>query len=114
VPLVLAITVLAADRGVAADGVPVLLDGFVGAAAALAVHAVHPRAVAWMLASHRSAERGHGRALRQLGLEPLVDLGMRLGGGSEAAVMVPLLQAALALPAGMATFAEARVAGPAR
>ncbi|MCW5893461.1 MAG: nicotinate-nucleotide--dimethylbenzimidazole phosphoribosyltransferase [bacterium] len=102
------------QHAAAARGVPMLLDGFVATAAALAVRAIAPRAVDWMLASHRSAERGHGRALRHLGLEPLVDLGMRLGEGSGAAVVVPLLQAALALHAGMATFTDARVTGPAR
>jgi nicotinate-nucleotide--dimethylbenzimidazole phosphoribosyltransferase len=89
--------------------VPVLLDGFISAAAALAARAIAPRAVDWMLAAHASAERGHRAALRHLGLAPLVDLGLRLGEGSGAALVLPLLDAALALHAEMATFAEAGV-----
>jgi nicotinate-nucleotide--dimethylbenzimidazole phosphoribosyltransferase len=90
-------------------GVPVLLDGFIGAAAALAACAIEPRAADWMLASHRSAEQGHGIALARLGLVPLLDLGLRLGEGSGAALAVPLVQAALALHRDMATFADAGV-----
>jgi len=89
--------------------VPVLLDGFIAAAAALAARAIAPRAVDWMLAAHASAERGHRAALRHLGLEPLVDLGLRLGEGSGAALVLPLIDAAIALHAGMATFEEAGV-----
>jgi nicotinate-nucleotide--dimethylbenzimidazole phosphoribosyltransferase len=63
-----------------------------------------------MLAAHVSAERGHRAALHELGLEPLVDLGLRLGEGSGAALVLPLLDAAIALHAGMATFADAGVA----
>lgn len=94
-------------------GVPALLDGYIAAAAALAARAIEPRVVDWLLASHVSPEQGHAAALRHLGLVPLVDLRLRLGEGSGAAVCVPLLQAAIALHAEMATFAEARVAGPA-
>jgi nicotinate-nucleotide--dimethylbenzimidazole phosphoribosyltransferase len=86
---------------------PVLLDGFVSAAAAFAARAAQPRALDWMLASHVSAERGHRAALRRLGLDPLVDLSMRLGEGSGAALVLPLIDAALALHAEMATFEEA-------
>ncbi len=89
--------------------VPVLLDGFISAAAALAARAIAPRAVDWMLAAHASAERGHRAALRHLGLDPLVDLGLRLGEGSGAALVLPVIDAALALHAEMATFAEAGV-----
>jgi nicotinate-nucleotide--dimethylbenzimidazole phosphoribosyltransferase len=88
---------------------PVILDGFISAAAALAARAIAPRAVDWMLAAHASAERGHRAALRHLGLEPLVDLGLRLGEGSGAALVLPLLDAAIALHAEMATFEEAGV-----
>jgi nicotinate-nucleotide--dimethylbenzimidazole phosphoribosyltransferase len=89
--------------------VPVMLDGFISAAAALAARAIAPRAVDWMLAAHASAERGHRAALRHLGLAPIVDLGLRLGEGSGAALVLPLLDAAIALHAEMATFAEAGV-----
>lgn len=91
-------------------GVPALLDGFISAAAALAARAIEPRVLDWLLASHVSAEQGHRAALRDLELNPLIDLEMRLGEGTGAALCVPLIQAALALHAGMATFASAGVA----
>lgn len=90
-------------------GVPALLDGFISAAAALAARAIEPRVVDWLLASHVSAEHGHRAALKQLALEPLIDLELRLGEGSGAALCVPLIQSALALHAEMATFAGAGV-----
>lgn len=90
-------------------GVPALLDGFISAAAALAARAIEPRVVDWLLASHCSAERGHRVALKHLALEPLIDLQLRLGEGSGAALAVPMLNAALHLHAQMATFAEAGV-----
>jgi nicotinate-nucleotide--dimethylbenzimidazole phosphoribosyltransferase len=93
----------------AGRGVPVLLDGFIAAAAALAACAVAPRAADWMLAAHRSAEQGHAIALERLGLAPLLDLGLRLGEASGAAVAVPLVHAALRLHRDMATFADAGV-----
>jgi nicotinate-nucleotide--dimethylbenzimidazole phosphoribosyltransferase len=95
----------------ARSGVPVLLDGFISGAAALAAVALEPQAVRWMLASHRSFESGHAVALDALGLSPLLDLGMRLGEGSGAALTLPIIHAALALHRKMATFAEAGVAG---
>lgn len=93
----------------AESGVPVLIDGFIAAAAALAACAVEPTARGWMLASHTSLENGHALALAALGLEPLIDLKMRLGEGSGAAVVVPLLQSAIALHNEMATFESAGV-----
>jgi len=90
-------------------GVPVLLDGYISTSAALAAVAMEPRAVDWMLASHRSAELGHRVALEWLKLEPLLDLGLRLGEGTGAALALPIVRAALALHAKMATFAEAGV-----
>jgi nicotinate-nucleotide--dimethylbenzimidazole phosphoribosyltransferase len=89
--------------------VPSLLDGFISAAAALVGCALEPNLRHWLLASHRSAERGHRIALTELELDPLIDLGMRLGEGTGAAVAIPLLQAAIKLHAEMATFAEAGV-----
>lgn len=95
-------------------GVPVLLDGFISAAAALCAVAVEPATRDFLLAAHRSAEGGHGLALSALGLAPLLDLGLRLGEGSGAALALPLLRAALALHLRMATFEEAGVSsGPA-
>jgi len=93
----------------ARSGVPVLLDGYISTAAALAAVAMEPPAVDWMLASHRSAEQGHRVALDWLKLEPLLDLGMRLGEGTGAVLTLPIVRAALALHAQMATFAEAGV-----
>jgi nicotinate-nucleotide--dimethylbenzimidazole phosphoribosyltransferase len=95
----------------ARSGVPVLLDGYISGAAALAAVRLEPGALRWMLASHRSAEGGHGYALEALGLNPLVDLGMRLGEGSGAALTLPIIRAALALHRNMATFASAGVDG---
>jgi nicotinate-nucleotide--dimethylbenzimidazole phosphoribosyltransferase len=95
----------------ARQGVPVMLDGYISTAAALAAAAIKPGVVEWMLASHRSAEAGHSVALQWLKLEPLLDLGLRLGEGTGAALTVPIVRAALALHARMATFGEAGVAG---
>lgn len=90
-------------------GAPVLLDGYISTAAALAAAAIAPGAADWMLASHRSAEVGHRLALQHLQLQPLLDLELRLGEGSGAALTLPLVRAALALHARMATFGEAGV-----
>ncbi len=94
-------------------GVPALLDGFIATAAALTARAMVPDAANWWLASHRSQEQGHQLALAALGLEPLVDLGLRLGEGSGAALAVPLIQMAVRLHNEMATFAEAGISGAA-
>jgi nicotinate-nucleotide--dimethylbenzimidazole phosphoribosyltransferase len=93
----------------AQQGVPALVDGFIATSAALAAVAIQPGARGWMMFAHRSRERGHGRLLDALGAEPLLDLHMRLGEASGAAVAVPLLRLACALHADMATFAEAGV-----
>ncbi|MEO9385669.1 nicotinate-nucleotide--dimethylbenzimidazole phosphoribosyltransferase [Chromobacterium phragmitis] len=92
-------------------GVPLLVDGFIASAAALCAKSIEPSLHDWLLASHRSAESGHELALTALQLHPLVDLGMRLGEGSGAAVCVPLLQMAVKLHAQMATFEEAGISG---
>lgn len=93
----------------AVSGVPALLDGFISSAAALVALQLSPAVTDWLIASHLSFENGHRIALEKLGLPPLIDLQMRLGEGSGAAVVVPLLQAAISLHAEMATFAEAGV-----
>lgn len=90
-------------------GIPVLVDGFIATVAALAACYANEGVRPWLLASHRSAESGHLLALQALNKEPLLDLGMRLGEGSGAAVTVPLLQNALRLHCEMATFADAGV-----
>jgi nicotinate-nucleotide--dimethylbenzimidazole phosphoribosyltransferase len=90
-------------------GVPVLVDGFIAGVAALTAVRLQPGAADWLLYGHRSAEPGHALVLAALGAEPLLDLGLRLGEGSGAAVAVPVLRLACALHAGMATFTEAGV-----
>jgi nicotinate-nucleotide--dimethylbenzimidazole phosphoribosyltransferase len=95
--------------GAASTGAPVLLDGYPTTAAALIAAAMAPGAIAYMLASHVSAEPGHRIALEHLGLRPLLDLEMRLGEGSGAALALSLLDAALRLPREMATFDSAGV-----
>ncbi|ACI50954.1 nicotinate-nucleotide/dimethylbenzimidazole phosphoribosyltransferase [Gluconacetobacter diazotrophicus PA1 5] len=89
--------------------VPVVLDGFICTAAAAPLLRLNPDGLAHTVLSHRSAEAAHGVLARHLGLEPLLDLGLRLGEASGAALAVPLLRAAAACHGGMATFAEAEV-----
>ncbi len=95
------------------QGVPVVVDGYVATAAAVVVHAMNPDAISHCLFAHRSAEPAHASALEALGAEPLLDLGMRLGEGTGAALAMGIVKAAAACHAGMATFAEAGVDGPA-
>ncbi len=86
---------------------PVLLDGVVVTAAALAGERLAPGANQWWQAGHRSTEPAHSIALRSLELEPIVDLEMRLGEGSGALVALPVLRAAVGTLASIATFEEA-------
>jgi nicotinate-nucleotide--dimethylbenzimidazole phosphoribosyltransferase len=95
--------------GAAVCGAPVIIDGYPTAAAAMIAAAIAPDALAYMLASHLSAEPGHRLALQHLGLTPLLDLQMRLGEGSGAALAMTLLDAALRIPREMATFDSAGV-----
>ncbi len=88
---------------------PVVLDGVVVAAAALVAEDLAAGAKAWWIAGHRSTEPAHALALKQLRLEPLLDLEMRLGEGSGALVALPILHAAIATLSEMATFADAGV-----
>jgi nicotinate-nucleotide--dimethylbenzimidazole phosphoribosyltransferase len=90
--------------------IPVLLDGFVCTAAAAPLQRLRADALDHTQAAHVSAEAGHRMLLDELKLQPLFDLGMRLGEGSGAALAVSILRAALACHTGMATFAEAGVA----
>ncbi len=92
--------------------IPSLVDGFISSVAALTAVRIAPALRPWLLFAHRSAEPGHRRILAELAAEPLLDLGMRLGEGSAAALAVPILEAACALHSDMATFSEAKVAGP--
>jgi nicotinate-nucleotide--dimethylbenzimidazole phosphoribosyltransferase len=95
--------------GAASRRVPVLLDGFVTGAAALAAWAIAPVAAGSLIAATRSPEPGHHLVLERLGLEPLLDLRLRLGEGSGAALALPLVRAAVAIVTEMATFEAAGV-----
>lgn len=90
-------------------GIPVLVDGFITTAAALAAYKMNPQVIDWLLFSHQSQEQGHQYLLEALQAKPLVDLDLRLGEGSGAASVLPLLRQACALHSGMATFAEAAI-----
>jgi nicotinate-nucleotide--dimethylbenzimidazole phosphoribosyltransferase len=95
--------------GGAANRQVVVLDGFIATAAALVAAKMAPPSVQSMVAAHLSPEPGHRLALEALGLDPLLDLGLRLGEGSGAALALPLLDASLAILAEMATFDAAGV-----
>ena len=88
---------------------PVVVDGFISTAAALAAVAVAPACRDYMLAAHRSQELGHAAALGALGLRPLLDLDLRLGEGTGALLALPILRAAVRVLNEMATFGEAGV-----
>ena len=94
----------------AQEGVAVLVDGFICSVAALVAVRLNPECRQWLLFGHRGAEPGHRHVLEILNAEPLLDLGLRLGEGSGAALAVPLLRLACDLHGQMATFAEAAVA----
>lgn len=91
--------------------IPVILDGFICSAAAAVLHKAHPGALDHAVAGHVSAEGAHPRMLEALGKDPLLNLGLRLGEGSGAALAIGVLQGAVACHSGMSTFAEAGVSG---
>lgn len=95
--------------GCAQLGIPVLVDGYIASAAALLAVRLNSGVADWLLFAHHSAEPGHTLLLQAFKAEPLLNLGMRLGEGSGAAVAVPLIRLACSLHSGMATFAEAGV-----
>lgn len=90
---------------------PVILDGFIACAAAAVLDRAVPGALDHAVAGHRSAEGAHGALLDRLGKAPLLDLGLRLGEGSGAALAISIVRAAAACHSGMATFAEVGVSG---
>jgi len=104
---------IAAMAGVCLSGaalnVPVVVDGFIGTAAAVAAERLRPGLFAHLFFGHRSSEGGHTLALEKLDLRPIVDLGMRLGEGTGAALAMSVIEAALALFREMATFESAGV-----
>jgi len=99
--------------GAAARRIPLLLDGFVSSVAGLVAIGFQESAAASLIAATRSPEPGHALVLRRLGLEPLLDLGLRLGEGTGAALALPLVRSAIAILTDMATFDAAGVDGPA-
>lgn len=99
--------------GAAARRIPVLLDGFVSSVAALVAYGFREAAAASFVAATRSPEPGHALVLERLGLEPLLDLGLRLGEGTGAALALPLVRSSIAILTDMATFDAAGVSGPA-
>ncbi len=94
-----------------AASIPVLLDGYICTAAAAPLHGTNPKLLAHCLIGHASAEPGHKKLCASLGKTPVLDFEMRLGEGTGAALALGILKSALACHNGMATFAEAGVAG---
>ena len=92
--------------------VPIVLDGFTCTAAAAVLHVARPGLLDHCIVSHLSVEPGHRRMLEVIGVEPLLDLNMRLGEGSGATLALGLLKAAVACHVGMASFESAGVSGP--
>lgn len=90
----------------------IVVDGFITSAAVLVAARLAPAVLERCVFSHRSGERGHARMLEELRAEPLLDLGLRLGEGSGAALAWPLLESACRVLREMASFASAGVAGP--
>ena len=90
-------------------GLPAVVDGFISTAAALVAIKINPQVKDWLFFAHTSAEPGHKIMMQAMHVKPLLDMNMRLGEGSGAAVVVPLLRMACALHSGMATFNQAQV-----
>jgi nicotinate-nucleotide--dimethylbenzimidazole phosphoribosyltransferase len=95
--------------GAAAFQVPMVLDGFISGAAALLAQRLCPHVHDFLFASHLSTETGHGSLLEALELPPVLDLGMRLGEGTGACMLMGLLEAAVKILGEMATFESAGV-----
>ena len=93
----------------AAERVPVVLDGFITASAALIATGISPLCKEYLLASHNSVEKGHGIALKWMGLEPMFDLKMRLGEGTGACLGISMIEAGVKILTEMATFEDAGV-----
>ncbi len=95
--------------GAAAGRIPAVADGLIASAAALVAVEIAPACAPYLVAAHRSVEPGHGAALERLGLDPLLDLGLRLGEGTGAALGITLCVAACRLLDEMSTFEEAQI-----
>jgi len=95
--------------GAASMQKPILIDGFISTTGALIAHGICPSSADYMIASHRSVEQGHKVALKYLNKEPLMDLNLRLGEGTGAALSMTLVEAAVRILTEVATFEEAEV-----
>ena len=95
--------------GAASRRIPVVVDGFISTAGALIAYTIEPKVKDYMFAAHHSVERGHRIALEAMGLTPILDLGMRLGEGTGAALAMLLIEGGLKIYKEMATFEEAGV-----
>jgi nicotinate-nucleotide--dimethylbenzimidazole phosphoribosyltransferase len=97
----------------AAHRLPTVIDGFIATAAAAVAFLMEPACREFCFFAHRSDERAHGAVLAALGADPLIDLGMRLGEGTGAALAMHIIDAAAKIMCEMATFESAGVSGPA-
>lgn len=95
--------------GAAARHIPVVVDGFISTAGALIAHGIAPVTADYMFAGHNSVEVGHQAAMKKMGLSPILDLDLRLGEGTGAALAMTVIEAALKIYREMATFSEAGV-----
>ena len=98
--------------GAAGHRIPVVIDGLISSAGALIAARLCPAATGYMIAAHRSMEPGHRRMLEAMGLEPVLDLNLRLGEGTGAALAMPVVEAASRIIRRMLTFSDAGVSGP--
>ena len=100
--------------GAAAMRIPVVIDGFISTAGALIAHSLEPNTKDYMFAAHNSVEKGHKAMLERIGLKPILDLDMRLGEGTGAALAMLVIEAGLKIYKEMATFGEAGVSDKAK
>jgi nicotinate-nucleotide--dimethylbenzimidazole phosphoribosyltransferase len=95
--------------GAAAAGIPVVVDGFISTAGALIASELHPGVADYIFAAHQSVEIGHTFMLERIGAKPILDLNLRLGEGTGAALAMMLIEAGVKVLLEMASFAEAGV-----
>jgi nicotinate-nucleotide--dimethylbenzimidazole phosphoribosyltransferase len=95
--------------GAASKRIPVVIDGFISTAGALIAYTIEPSVKDYMFAAHNSVEKGHRVMLKAMGLDPILDLGLRLGEGTGAALAMLMIEAGLKISKEMATFQEAGV-----
>ncbi|MFH1519544.1 MAG: nicotinate-nucleotide--dimethylbenzimidazole phosphoribosyltransferase [Candidatus Omnitrophota bacterium] len=97
--------------GAAAKRIPVVIDGFISGAAALIAYQLEPKVKSYMIAAHCSVEKGHKKVLDFMGLKPILDLNLRLGEGTGAALAINIIEAGVKILTQMATFQDAGVSG---